>query len=80
MVLLAHARDPALAPRLTVTELAYYPIQRLPAGAGLPARDRALVRAYNLARVLARPLTALSPLLADGLIVTAAVTPFRDST
>lgn len=65
---------------LTVTELAYYPIQHLPAGAGLPKRDRVLVRAYNLARVLARPLTALSPLLADGLIVTAGVTRSSDST
>lgn len=65
---------------LTVVGLAYYPIQHLPAGHELPLQDRILVRAYNLARVLARPLIALSPLLADGLIVTAAVTPSRDST
>ena len=65
---------------LTVAELAYYPIQHLPAGPALPLRDRLLVRAYNATRVLARPLTALSPLLADGLIVTASVTRSRDST
>jgi len=65
---------------LTVTELMYYPIQHLPAGSALPARDRVLVRTYNLARFLIRPLTVLSPLLSDGLIVVAAVTRSRDST
>lgn len=65
---------------LSVTELAYYPIQRLPAGGTLGRRDRLLTHAYNtVARPAARAASMLWPQLSDGLIVVAGLPRPRDS-